>query len=227
MTIHIFLIFRVNQKKYIMKKLLFLLSFFIVGFTGVHAQLEQGNFMLGTDLGSGLASTTSSGLFSMNFGLNDGAGFDLGLSPKAGYFIRDEMVIGAIVNLGFSKSPSSSGNSTETTVYGVQGFGRYYLSPGEVDLGNLVNTGQFFVEANAGIAGVNVTGGPTTNGFAFGFGPGYSYFLNSSVAVEGGLKYNGLLGGGNTNYQHSLGINVGIQIFFPRSTVEEAVDDFD
>lgn len=210
-----------------MKKILFLTSIFIFGMVGIsNAQLQEGNFMLGTDLGSGLATPTNSGLFSMNFGLNDGAGFDLGLSPKAGYFFSDNFVGGAMVNLGFTKSPESNGESAKTTVYGVQAFTRFYIRPAEAELDNVVSTGYLFMETNAGIAGINVTNGATTNGFAFGFGPGYSYFLNSNIALETSVKYNGLVGAGNTNYQNSLSLNLGIQIIFPRSEAKNAVKDF-
>lgn len=210
-----------------MKKILFLTSFFIFGIVGMsNAQLQEGNFMLGTDLGSGLATPTNSGLFSMNFGLNDGAGFDVGLSPKAGYFFSDNFVGGVIVNLGFTKSPESNGESTKTTVYGAQAFSRFYIRPSKVDMENVVSNGYFFMETNAGVAGVNVTDGPTTNGFAFGFGPGYSYFVNSNIALETSLKYNGLVGAGNTDYQNSLSLNLGIQIVFPRSEAKEAIKDF-
>lgn len=211
-----------------MKKILFLSTVFILGMVGVsNAQLQEGNIMLGTDLGSGLASTTSNGLFSMNFGLNDGAGWEIGISPKAGYFLSDNLVLGAIVNLGFSKSPTSGNQSTEIFVYGVQAFSRFYVTPAEANLEELVSTGRFFLETNAGLAGINVTGGSTTNGFAFGFGPGYSWFLNETIALEASAKYNGLVGGGNTDYQHSIGVNLGIQIFLSRTDAEARVEDFD
>lgn len=210
-----------------MKKILFLTSFFIFGVTGIsNAQFQEGTVMLGADLGSGLATSTSGGLLGLNFGLNEGAGFNLGISPKVGYFISDNFLIGGIVNLGFSNSPDNSGESTKTTVYGVQGLSRFYMRPDEADI-DIVDSGWFFVEANAGIAGVNVQDGPTTNGFAFGFGPGYSYFLNSNIALEATAKYNGLVGGGNTTYQHSLGVNVGVQVFLPASEAEDAVEEFD
>ncbi|HET7360528.1 MAG TPA: hypothetical protein VFI78_01200 [Salinimicrobium sp.] len=210
-----------------MKKILFLTSFFIFGVTGIsNAQFQEGSLMLGTDLGSGLVTSNSGGLFSLNFGLNEGAGYNVGISPKIGYFISDDFLIGGIVNLGFTKSAENSGVSTKTTVYGIQGLARYYMRPNEVDLEE-VDSGWFFVEANAGIAGVNVTDGPTTNGFAFGFGPGYSYFLNSNIALEVTAKYNGLVGGGNTTYQHALGLNVGIQVFLPSAEAEEAVEEFE
>ncbi|MDT0649850.1 hypothetical protein [Autumnicola edwardsiae] len=207
-----------------MKKILLLAAFFIVGVTQTsHAQLQEGNFMLGADLGSGLSTPESKGLFGINVGLNDGAGWNIGLSPKAGYMVNDNFLLGGIVNLGFAKA---SEDSDEVFVYGVQALTRFYVRPQDADLGDEIPAGQFFVETNAGIAGRNVSGGETTNGFAFGFGPGYSYFLTESVALETSLKYSGLVGAGNEDYQNSLGLTFGIQIFLPRSTAEDAVEDF-
>lgn len=183
--------------------------------------------MLGADLGSGLVGNTSSGLFGVNFGLNEDAGFNVGLSPKMGYFVSDNFMLGAVVNFGFTKSPKISGISARTTNYGVQALSRYYLSPGEKGIDNLLKQGRFFMEANAGVAGVNVKNGKTTNGFAFGVGPGYSYFVTNSVALETSLKYNGLVGGGNTTYQHALGLNFGIQVFLPSSTARKMADNPD
>lgn len=185
------------------------------------AQTNQGNFMLGSDVGSGLISTTSSGLFGLNFGLNEGAGFNVGISPKVGYFVRDNFLIGAVVNFGFEKSPEYNGMSTRVTTYGIQALTRYYMSQGEKGVDNFLRRGSFFTEANAGVAGVNIKGGNTTNGFAFGVGPGYSYFVTDSVALETTLKYNGLVGGGNTTYQHALGLNFGVQVFLGKTEVKE------
>lgn len=214
-------------KKIIMKKLFILTALLIFGFTNVtQAQLQERTFMLGSDLGSGLTSTTNSGLFGFNLGLNDGAGYDIGISPKAGYFLTDSFVLGGIVNLGFTKSPENSGVSTKSFTYGVQAFSRYYLTPEEARLGNVVPTGQLYMETNAGLAGVNVSGGSTTNGFTFGFGPGYSLFLNENVALEAAVKYNGLVGAGNTDYQNSLSVNLGIQVFLTRSDARDAVEPF-
>lgn len=210
-----------------MKKVLLLATFLFFGFTGVsHAQLEEGNLMLGADIGSGLATSTTTGLFGFNLGLNEDSGYNIGISPKIGYFMSDKFVLGAIVNLGYFNSAGDDEFSTNTFVYGVQGFTRFYISPAEADLGDVVPAGQFFMELNAGLAGVNVEGGPTTNGFAFGFGPGYSLFVNESVALDASVKYNGLVGGGNTDYQHSLGINLGINVFFPRSDAKDTVQQF-
>ncbi|MDT0641517.1 hypothetical protein RM553_01610 [Zunongwangia sp. F363] len=205
-----------------MKKVFTLILFLSFGIT--QAQLQEGNFMLGADLGNGLVNPASNGLFGLNVGLNDGAGWDVGISPKAGYMLTDNFLLGGIVNLGHYKA---SEGSDGVFVYGVQALTRYYISPGEAGVEDSVPAGQFFIETNAGIAGRNVSGGSTTNGFAFGFGPGYSYFLTESIALETSLKYNGLAGGGNEDYQNSLGLTVGVQIFLPRSNAEDAVEDFD
>lgn len=205
-----------------MKKLLLLSTFLFLGVIGVsQAQIQEGNLMLGSDIGSGLINTASDGLFGLNVGLNDGAGFNVGISPKIGYFVKDNFLLGGVVNLGFNKSAENSGISTKTFSYGIQALSRYYLSPGERGVDNLLNHGRFFAEATAGIAGYNVQDGPTTNGFAFGFGPGYSYFITDNVALEATAKYNGILGGGNTTYQHAIGVNLGVQVFLPSSRARE------
>lgn len=206
-----------------MRKLFLLSAFVLLGTALVSAQIQKGNLMIGSDLGNGLVNKASNGLFGFNFGLNDGAGFNVGISPKIGYFFEDNFLLGGVVNLGFSKSAENSGIATKSTTYGVQALSRYYLSLNEEGINNLLQHGRFFIEANAGFAGINIKDGPTTNGFTFGFGPGYSYFLNQHIALEGLLKYNGLVGGGNTTYQHSIGLNFGVQVFLPSSEAKDRV----
>lgn len=210
-----------------MKKFLFLASILILGFnTEANAQLQEGNFMIGTDLGSGLSAAPNNGLFGFNLGLNEDSGYNIGISPKVGYFFSDNFVGGAIVNLGFNNSEGPDDQSVNTFVYGVQALGRFYVAPSDVDMGDEVPAGMFFLETHAGLAGVNVQNGPTTNGFTFGFGPGYSIFLNENVALEASVKYNGLTGAGNTVYQHALGVHLGIQVFLSRAEAEDTVDQF-
>lgn len=208
-----------------LKNAILMTAIMILGVVGIsNAQLAKGDYMIGTDLGSGITSTASNGLFGFNFGLNEDAGFNVGLAPKVGYFVSDNFMLGAVVNLGYTKAAKDVGAS-ESTLYGIQALSRYYLSPGEKGVDNLLKNGRFFLEANAGFAGVNVKDGPTTNGFAYGVGPGYAYFITDNVALETSVKYNGLVGGGNTTYQHSLGLNLGLQIHLPTSQVKRAAND--
>jgi len=189
-----------------------------------YGQTEEDSFMLGSDIGSGVITSSSNGLLGINLGLNDGAGFNIGLSPKAGWFVRDNFLLGAIVNVGYSKSPESDFNSTESFVYGLQALGRYYISPRDLDADDLPRKLRLFGEINGGLSGVNIKDGPTTNGFAYGTGPGLAYFMTDNIAFETTLKYNGLLGAGNTAYQHAISLNVGIQVFLTKSRAEDIID---
>lgn len=206
-----------------MRKLFLFSAIVLLGTSLASAQIQKGNLMIGSDLGNSLINKGSSGLFGFNFGLNEGAGFSVGISPKVGYFVKDNILLGGIVNLGFTKSPETNGIATKSTTYGVQALSRYYLSPGEKGVDNLLQHGRFFLEASAGFAGINIKDGPTTNGFIFGVGPGYSYFLNKHIALEGLLKYNGLVGGGNTTFQNAIGLNFGVQVFLPSSEAKNRV----
>ena len=211
-----------------MKKILLLATFFIVGITqNSQAQLQEGDILLGTDIGSGIATSSTNGLFGLNLGLDEDSGYNIGISPKIGYFLNNNFVVGAIVNLGYDNAAGDDADAANQFVYGVQGFSRYYLAPSDVNLGDELPAGKFFVETQAGIAGRNIEDSDSTNGFAFGFGPGYSYFLNSSVALEASVKYNGLAGGGSDSYQNSLGVNLGITVVLPSSRAESAVEDFE
>lgn len=186
---------------------------------------ERGDLMLGSDLGSGLVNTGSDGLFGINVGLNDGAGFSVGLSPKIGYFINESFLLGAAVNLGFRKSPANEADAIETTSYGFQGLTRFYITPADLDVDETVpRRSRFFLENNAGVAGVIVNNGPTTIGFAFGFGPGLAYFVTDNFALEATVKYNGLLGDDTADYQNSLGLNLGIQVFLTRANAENIIE---
>ena len=211
-----------------MKKILLLATFFIVGIThNSQAQLQEGDILLGTDIGSGIVTSSTNGLFGINLGLDEDSGYNIGLSPKIGYFLNNNFVVGAIVNLGYKNAAGDDADVGNRFTYGIQGFSRFYLAPSDVDLGDSVPAGKFFVETQAGIAGRNIEDSDSTNGFAFGFGPGYSYFVNPNVALETSVKYNGLTGFGSDTYQNSLGINFGITIVLPGSQAEDTIEDFD
>ncbi|MFS4418211.1 hypothetical protein [Maribacter sp. 2307ULW6-5] len=194
-----------------------------MGLFSAQAQMEKGDFLLGADIGSGIITKGSSGLFGFDFGLNEGAGYNIGISPRAGYFVSDKVLVGAAVNLGFTKSPEVNGAAAETTVYGVQGLLRYYLRDSDLGPDELPRSGMFFFETNAGIAGFNVSGGNSTNGLALGIGPGYALFVSDNVALELTGKYNGLAGGGNTDFQHALGLNLGVQIYLDKSRAKNTI----
>ncbi len=178
--------------------------------TTMNAQIQKGNWMVGSTI------------LSSNFGLNTGAGYDIKLQPRAAYFIEDNVAVGGYVTLGFSKP--GAGQSTQFD-YGVGALGRYFLSPGEKGVDNLLNHGRFFLEGNIGVGGFNVENGISTTGLDFGVGPGYSYFITPNIGVEGLVKYNGVTGFGNEGLTSRISFNVGFSIYIPTSKAKQVAND--
>lgn len=179
-------------------------------FSTANAQIQEGNWMVGSSL------VTSS------FGLNTGGGYNIAVQPKAAYFIKDNVALGGMVNLEFLKA--GKGDATQFK-YGVGALGRYYISPGEAGVDNLLNHGRWFFEGNAGIGGTSTEGGNSTTGFVYGVGPGYSYFITPNIGIEGLVKYNGEAGFGNTPYNSNITFNVGFSIYLPSGQAKRIANE--
>lgn len=178
--------------------------------TTMNAQIQRGNWMVG------------SSILSSNFGLNTGGGYNISLQPKAAYFIEDNVAVGGYATLGFSKVTNGSPTRFD---YAVGGLGRYYLSPGEKGVDNLLNHGRWFFEGNLGVGGSSVENGISTSGLDFGVGPGYSYFITPNIGVEGLVKYQGQAGFGSEGLNSNITFNVGFSIFIPSSKGKQVIND--
>lgn len=96
------------------------------------AQLEKGKILMGGSAGFGIRENPGSSSFSKSRYHN--------ISPMVGYFVSDNLVVGAAFNYGFSKEKSYE---TKNTNYGISPFARYYL--------NISPSFKFFGELRAGI----------------------------------------------------------------------------
>lgn len=155
----------------------------------------------------------------LNLGLNGAKVFSLDITPKAAWFIQDNVALGGYVNLGIK---TAKGSST-TTNYGVGALGRYYTGS---DV-QVLRHGRLFAEANVGIGGTNVSdGGGHTNGLDLGVGPGFAYFITPNIGLETLLKYKGVFGFGDSFNQSNLDLSFGLQIYLPgRSTANKVKND--
>ncbi|MDB5157208.1 MAG: hypothetical protein JWR50_1915 [Mucilaginibacter sp.] len=185
---------------------LFLLAFSAIGFTA-NAQIQRGNVLVGGDIAA------------LSLGLNSPNVFNVNITPKAAWFIEDNIALGGALNLGLQ---TAKGHGTITT-YSVDALGRYYT-------GNDVSVlkhGRFFGEATVGVGGVNNSGGGgNTNGLDLSFGPGFAYFITPNIGLETLLKYNGVVGFGSQTYQNNLGLTFGFQIYLPgKSTANKVKGD--
>jgi opacity family porin len=177
-----------------------------------NAQLQKGNVLVGGDLAN------------FDVGLRKNAGFDISLSPRAAWFISNNIAVGPYIDFELSKANKASATVTD---YGIGALGRYYLGANQVNTESVLRHTRAFVEGNVGVAGRNVSdGGGSTNGLGLGIGPGIAYFITPNVGLETILKYNGMLGFGDATTQSDLNLSVGFQIYLPgRSTQRKVMND--
>lgn len=156
--------------------------------------VQQGNWLVGAgiaNLGHNFSSRT----------------FTLDLTPRAGYFISDNAVLGAQAQLGISIY--SGGESWR---YGLTPFLRYYFPEGAAP------THRWFSEAVIGLAGSSDedSDGDAILSSVYGISAGYAHFVASNVALEGMLnliRSNANVDVGRSNT--GLGVSVGLQIYLP------------
>jgi hypothetical protein len=188
-----------------MKKILFFALFVsAIGTIQSRAQLQKGSVLIGGDLAG------------FDLGLNEGSTFTVNLTPKVAWFVRDNVALGGYVDFGLATAKDAGTNVN----YGVGALARYYFPSADV---NVARSTRFFMEANAGIQGVNSPGG-NTNGLGLGIGPGLAYFVTNNIALEALLKYNGILGFGSDATSSRLSLNLGFQIYLPSSKVKSEID---
>ncbi|MES2777817.1 MAG: outer membrane beta-barrel protein [Bacteroidota bacterium] len=149
------------------------------------AQTEQGDWMVGGNVGFRTNKNNSN----FNF------------SPNAGYFILRNFVVGASIKTSFEKV----GDIKNSTV-GLGPFARYYFLQG--------NFKPFAVtEFNYLVLSTKYNGNKTTtNGFGFLLGAGAAAFISQDVAFEGIAGYNySRFSSASSNIGFSL--NFGLQVY--------------
>ncbi|WP_224998945.1 hypothetical protein [Cesiribacter sp. SM1] len=129
--------------------------------------ISQGNWLLGANIG--------------NLGFNfKSEMFQLGIEPKAGYFISDNAVIGVQTLLNLEVYDGG-----EAFHYGVTPFVRYYFPEGARA------SGRWFGEALIGFGGSSTEDSEEDAALShvWGFKGGYAHFVGQNVALEGVLGY--------------------------------------
>jgi hypothetical protein len=174
------------------------------------AQLQQGYYLIGGDLGG------------FSLGLSDGRPFNLNITPKVAWFRNNNLAIGGFVDLGLS---TAEGQGTVFN-YGIGPLARYYFGSTEVSTTTTSarRSSRFFLEGTVGLQGINVSRGSSTNGLGIGIGPGLAYFINQNIALEGLLKYTKAVGFGNDGGSSLIQFGLGFQIYLPRGTMRNQVN---
>jgi hypothetical protein len=180
-----------------MKKIITVCSiaFLMLG-TNAKAQLQQGNFLVGGDIAN------------FRLGLNKGGLFNINLSPKLAFFVQNNLALGAYVNFDLI---TSKGGGTDID-YGIGALARYYVSGANIDV---LGRSRLFFEGTVGINGTNPSSGENTNGLGISIGPGLAHFITSNVALEGLVKYSGIIGFGTRTTSSDLLLGIGLQVYLP------------
>ena len=101
------------------KKMIMMAVLCAVG-TAATAQLEKGKLMIGGNVGLH-SYVTENGIY----GATRTNGFSI--SPRASYFIKENLVIGTSISYGFNKRKGIDYDQ-EQSVYALNPFARYYLN---------------------------------------------------------------------------------------------------
>ena len=189
-----------------MKKILLSSVLLFLFFTQSNAQLQKGNIMVGADVAD------------FQIGLSKGGNFNFTIDPKAAWFIKDNLALGAYVLVGL-KTAKDQGSDVN---YGIGPLARYYINDKSIEL---IKHSRFFVEGNVGIEGNNPATGDNTNGLGIGVGPGLAYFITPNIGLEALVKYNGIIGFGSAVTNHNINIGFGFQIYLPSSKLKTELEN--
>ncbi len=193
-----------------MKKV-FLVSVLCLAGIVSNTQTQKGCYLIGGNIGN-IGGTFQGGSSSFNFNL----------SPKAAWFVKDRLAVGAQVELGVGTAK----NAGTQFSYNIGPLVRYYFTKSEV--GEFVKHTTVFAEANVGIGGTNNSKNKvSTNGFNAGLGPGLAYFVTENVALEASAKLNLTAGLGNSTMALSPSIGVGFQVYLPTSKIKSIGKDLE
>ena len=146
----------------------------VFGFTTINAQEKAttGGFAKGD-----VFATGSVGFGSEKEG--DVKDNTFSFSPKAGYFVTENIAVGVALGLTTTKNEVPNVEDFKTNMFEVGAFGRYYFTPAK----------QFsiFGELGANFESSKAEQGSNelkNNGFNLGVAPGISYFVSDCLSLE-------------------------------------------
>ena len=132
---------------------------------------------------------------------NDNTYSEVWFAPQVGYFITDNIEVGALLDFTFYGG-DWSGNYVE---FGP--FGRYYF--------NNAGPARFFGEVGIDIiSSKDNKDAESDSNFGFNVAAGVDYFLNDWVALEGALKFNSNKWDYQDESHTNFGLRIGVAAFF-------------
>ena len=189
-----------------MKKTLIALTMVLIGLSATFAQTDKGNRLMGVNVGNITIPTSG------------GSGTIISLQPTYGWFVSNNLAIGAGIPFF-----NVSSNGSRATQIGLTPFLRYYI-------GTSSQMKPFF-GASLGVVNTSASSSGSSNSSSstdalYSLTGGLAFFVNRSVSFDLGLTYTGgdtgslntlLAGSANAltpNIPKALNISLGFQVYF-------------
>lgn len=157
-----------------MKKLLAVITLFLLFFGKANAQITEGNWMVG-----GNASFNHSKYESFGDFPSKSKSSGMQLNANLGYFVINNFAVGVSPYFGFS---NLEGSNNSHTSYGIGPFVRYYFLPSD----KMINV---FSQAGYRYGITYAQGKKASTNNDFDIKAGAVVFFNSSVALEFTAEY--------------------------------------
>lgn len=206
------------------QSILYAVLFLFWGATVSTQTLDQGNFVIGSTIG--FSTVSSNVAYATDDVEEEGEGpaaTQVSITPKIGYFLQDNLVLGINVDYSFStvKNPNKDRSNDSDLLFGP--YTRAYLTTGddmalffELNFGFGSSSDEQFIGEDKQSVKSNI--------FAIGVGPGFTIFSNSDIGIEALFKYNfarsqfNTESGGvkttTTTKTNQFDIGIGVQLYF-------------
>jgi outer membrane protein len=201
-----------------MKQLLVLTICLLFAFSNINAQMNSGSRFIS---GNNSFSFHGSNYKQKDATTDPDKFFNLNLTTKAGYFIKNRIAVGAMIDYIVSKQNNvASQFKHSNSSFLIGPLARYYM-----EYGKLVPFAEVSVGLGTNIRKDELTGSTSTKTkspvFAFNAGVGANYFINERIALEGVLaytltqtKFKSAVLPTAVYYENALGATFGIIFYF-------------
>lgn len=187
-----------------MKKLVLFVALIAMS-AGAFAQTSAGSLYAGGGLNF---STTTGNTQGNGATVDKPVQTQIGISPNVGYFISDNLAVGASIGVNYSGTNNKANNNkTKTTSFNVGPFARMYFPMGD----NFYAYGQASV--GVGFGNSKAIGGNTTvtvnkmSSVYFSVTPGVTFFPSEKVGIDFGLRLLSFNHTQNTDPQNNVDDN--------------------
>jgi outer membrane protein len=194
-----------------MKKVFFTLACLTLTFCG-YAQFNQGTVLLSGETGLGIAAMSVKAKDGGN-SVKLGNETTISFSPSAGYFVIDNLAVGASLDLSTHKSKDDSDNSEYTSnTFSFGPFARYYITKG------LFGEAQITFGSNKDkYDDSDGTDEDKASLFGWSLGAGYAIMISDQVAFEPSVGYGSVAlkpdGGSGKLVTSGILVNVGVTVY--------------